>query len=68
MGRFHLLGMLGGFRAKIKAGLVEQGMTAEEADHVVGKLGDGTLLNLLITHAGDIIAIIAQIMALFPKG
>lgn len=68
MGRFHLLGMLGGFRAKVKAGLAEQGMTAEEADNVVGKIGDGTLLQWIITHGPDIAKFIAEIIALFPKG
>jgi hypothetical protein len=65
--RFHLPNVLGGFRAKVKAGLVEQGMTQEEADNVVGKIGDGTLLQWIITHGPDIAAFIASIIALFPK-
>lgn len=68
MGRFHLGGMLGGFRSKIAAGLVAQGMTQEEADNVVGKIGDGTLLQWIITHGPDIAKFIAEIIALFPKG
>lgn len=67
MGRFHLGGMMDRFRQRVAAGLVEKGMTQEEADGVVGKIGDGAILQWIITHGPDIVKFIEMIMALFPK-
>lgn len=65
--RFHLGKRLGFFRKKIAEGLVEQGMTEEQAHDTVGKIGDGTLLELLIKYGPDIMKLVMMIISLFPK-
>ncbi len=55
------------FREKAIAGLIEQGYDEADARHMVGKIGDGTILNWIITHGPEIMAFIQMIIALFPK-
>lgn len=62
--RTHIVGP---FRRRAIDGLVEKGYDHADAEDMVGKLGDGTILNWIITHGPEIMAFIQMIIALFPK-
>lgn len=55
---------LGRVRQQIADGLVAKGVDPVTAEHVVGQLGDGTLLKWLIEHGPDIAKLVMQILAL----
>lgn len=55
------------FRTEATAGLLARGMPAEDANTVVGALGDGEILKWLILNADAIFAFIERIIKLFSE-
>jgi hypothetical protein len=55
------------FRAGVKAELEKRGVAPEDVA-VVGQLGDGKILEWLVSHGPDIIKFVEMLMALFAGG
>lgn len=52
-------------RVKIIQGLVDKGVDKADAELVVGQIGDGKLIQFLIDHFDDILAIVLKLLPLF---
>lgn len=52
-------------RDTAKNAAMEAGYSTEQADRIVGQIGDGTLLKLFLEHLPDILAFIAAVLPLF---
>lgn len=55
------------FREGVKAELLKRGFDPAEV-HLVGQLGDGKILEWIITHGPDIIKFVEMLIALFADG
>lgn len=60
--------IIGRFRDRVIARLIQEGVPEAEARDMISKIGDGAFLDWLIKNGPDIIAFIKMILALFGLG
>jgi hypothetical protein len=63
-----MTGPLKKLRENIVAEMVTRGASKADADKVVGTIGDGAILTFLLSHLGDLSALITLLMSLLKGG